>query len=138
VPNSGRCASKTRETVEPTPGTLREPVVALPPHGTGTQHLVQLAIHIRQCLLQPGNVGGDLRVDGGQGLLEAVLFRGEHVHQLATPLHECAPRRAVGSGQRMGGWLQRLRTMREHRRIDGIGLSQPSGRLGARRAPGAD
>jgi hypothetical protein len=102
------------------------------------QHLIQLAILLSQRLLQPGDVGGDLGAHRRQGLPQAVLLRRQHADQLVAALGERGQRLTLRVGQ--GTWLRadRLGNMGQRRRVQGVGLGQTPGRLGARRGPGGD
>lgn len=105
---------------------------------TGTQGLAELPIQLLEGLFQPGDVRGDFGAYGRTRLLQAILLRGQHPHYLLTPLEEGRERLALRIGQR--AWLrtERLGEVGERRRIQRVGLGEPSGGLGSRRALGVD
>src|SRR5204863_3334898 len=105
-------------------GGTAQQVVLLAPQRTGANALPEVLIELGDLLVQPRNVGLELRPNAPGGPRQPVLFRREHLDQLPPALEQRGEFLGLGVGQGAGRRPEDLGELCEQLGIEPVGLGQ--------------
>jgi len=106
-------------------------VLPLPPDGAGPQSRIEGIVTRHEAGIEPRAMGLDIRVETARRTPKAVLLRRPHGDAWPPSGQERTPFLCLRVGNRAGRGAHRLREVREGTRIQGLGLGQRAGGLGA-------